>query len=138
MITLKSIMLGATIFAAGFVAATFLSGKTVEAQQSGKVFELRTYTTLEGKLPNLNARFSDHTMAIFEGFNMENIGYWVPEEIPDQLIYIIAHDSRQAADENWSNFRNNPDWLGIAEASGVGQLQIERVFMTATNYSPLK
>ena len=101
------------------------------------MFELRTYTTAEGKLGSLNARFRNHTMGIFERHNMENIGYWVPEEIPNQLIYLIAHDSRQAADENWNKFRNDSAWPGIVEASGVGRVQVERVFMTATDYSPL-
>jgi hypothetical protein len=33
--------------------------------QGGKVYELRTYTAPEGKLTNLQARFRDHTIRIF-------------------------------------------------------------------------
>ncbi len=134
----RSLTLGVAIFVTGFASGVFWPEGTVEAQGGGKVFELRTYTTAEGKLPNLNARFRDHTMRIFERHSMENIGYWVPEEIPNQLIYIIAHDSRQAAQENWNGFRKDPDWPGVVEASGVGRVQVESVFMTATDYSPLK
>ena len=32
----------------------------------GGVFELRTYVTNPGKLDNLNARFRDHTVALFK------------------------------------------------------------------------
>ena len=77
-------------------------------------------------------------MGIFARHSMENVGYWVPEEIPNQLIYIISHDSRQAAQESWNSFRSDPAWPGVVEASGVGRVQVESVFMTATDYSPLK
>jgi len=36
------------------------------ADDSGPVFELRTYTTNTGKLPNLHARFADHTLGLFK------------------------------------------------------------------------
>src|ERR1039458_7613587 len=36
------------------------------AQDHGRVFELRTYTCNEGKLPDLLARFRNHTTRIFE------------------------------------------------------------------------
>ena len=46
------------------------------------VFELRTYTAPEGKLPDLNARFRNHTMRIFQKHGMSNVGYWVPQDAP--------------------------------------------------------
>ena len=125
------------IFLAGFSAGTFLGPNDVQAQ-GNKVFELRTYTTADGKLPNLNARFRDHTMRIFDRHNMENIGYWVPQDTPNTLVYIIAHDSREAAQENWGGFREDAEWPGVAQASGVGRVQVESVFMEATDYSPLR
>ncbi|MBM61644.1 MAG: NIPSNAP family protein [Acidobacteria bacterium] len=125
------------IFLAGFSTGTFFGPNDVQAQ-GNKVFELRTYTTADGKLPNLNARFRDHTMRIFDRHNMENIGYWVPQDTPNTLVYIIAHDSREAAQENWGGFREDAKWPGVAQASGVGRVQVESVFMEATDYSPLR
>ena len=125
------------IFIAGFSAGIFWQPQEVQAQ-GNKVFEMRTYTTAEGKLPNLNARFRDHTMRIFDRHNMENIGYWVPQETPNTLVYIIAHDSREAAQENWGGFREDAEWPGVAQASGVGRVQVESVFMEATDYSPMQ
>ena len=126
-----------TLVALGFTASTILPA-TLQAQSSDKVFELRTYTTAEGKLPNLLARFRDHTMRIFERHNMENVAYWVPKDTPNTLIYIISHASSQAATENWQGFRSDPEWPGVAEASGVGRVQVESVFMDATDFSPMK
>src|SRR5215831_14090111 len=59
-------------------------------------YELRTYTTVEGRLPNLLKRFRDHTMKLFEKHGMTNFGYWVPAAKPNTLIYFLAHKSREA------------------------------------------
>ena len=67
-------------------------------------FEMRTYTANEGKLPNLQARFRDHTLGFFKKYDMTSIGYWVPADGPTSqttLVYILAHPSREAAKANW-------------------------------------
>ncbi len=139
------VALGLTLLALGFTAGTIWQPATVQAQSGGKVFELRTYTTNAGKLPNLQARFRDHTRRIFEKHGIESIGYWVPQDSPkssNTLIYIIAHDSRQAATDNWAAFRGDPEWTEVARASQVdGQILAkppEFVFMEATDYSAIK
>ncbi len=112
--------------------------------QGEKVYELRIYKSTEGNLGNLNARFRDHTMRIFEKHGMENIGYWTPtseEERDDTLVYIIAHDNREAADASWAAFIQDPEWQEVAEASNAnGQILagIENKFMVATDYSPMQ
>ncbi|MDA1092982.1 MAG: NIPSNAP family protein [Acidobacteria bacterium] len=133
---------GLTLLGLGFTAGTIWQPTTVQAQSGGKVFELRTYTTNDGKLPNLEARFRDHTRRIFEKHGMENVGYWVPQEMPNTLIYIISHDSRQAATDSWASFRADPEWTEVARASQVdGQILAkapEFIFMNATDYSAIK
>ena len=139
------VLFAGAVFVAGFAAGALWPADTaVHAQSGGKVFELRTYTAPEGKLPNLEARFRDHTMRIFEKHGMTNVGYWVPQDAPasdDTLIYIISHDSREQAAENWQNFRDDPEWAEVSRASQVdGRIvsNVEAVFMDATDYSPLK
>ena len=139
------VVFGMALFVAGFTTGTMWRPNTaVKAQSTGKVFELRTYTTLQGKLPNLQARFRDHTMRIFEKHGMTNIGYWVPQDPPaseNTLIYIIAHDGRNAAADNWKNFRADPDWQEVSRSSQVdGRIvsKVESVFMETTAFSPLK
>ena len=46
--------------------------------EDSRCYELRIYTAAEGKLEALNARFRDHTCALFEKHGLTNIGYWVP------------------------------------------------------------
>jgi hypothetical protein len=137
---------GATlaVFAGGFFAGQFSDiGLTANAQ-GRKVFELRTYTAPEGKLDDLVARFRNDTLRIFEKHGMENVGYWLPTDAPassNMLIYILAHDSRDAATKSWAAFRDDPEWKGVAErtqANGPIVSKVESVFLEATDFSPLK
>src|SRR5690606_17300476 len=104
----------------------------------------RTYTTYEGKLPNLLARFRDHTIQIFEKHGMKNIGYWVPTDEPrskNTLIYMLEHKSREAAKKSWDAFRTDPEWIKVRDASEAGgkvNEKVESVFMEATDFSKLK
>jgi hypothetical protein len=110
------------------------------AETDTRCYELRTYYAAPSKLDDLHARFRDHTMKIFENHGMVNIGYWVPVENPDnQLIYILAHKSREAARQSWADFGKDPEWQVAQKASEKnGRLvtKVESVFMTATDYSP--
>jgi hypothetical protein len=114
------------------------------AQAKGHVFEIRTYTTHPGKLDALNARFRDHTMRIFGKHGMTNIAYWVPQDTPasqNTLIYVIAHDSREAAKKNWDEFRADPEWVKArteSEAAGPIVVKVDSVFANPTDYSPVK
>ena len=75
------------------------------------MFELRTYKAAEGKLGKLDARFRDHTIKLFERHGIQNVGYWHPSDEPDSadtLIYIIKHDSPDAAKESWKAFLQDP------------------------------
>ena len=91
------------------------------AQSPSRIFELRTYTAPEGKLPNLNARFREHTMRIFEKHGMANVGYWTPQDAPasqNTLVYILAHRDREAAAKSWQAFRDDPEWKKVSEEVG--------------------
>ena len=103
------------------------------------VFELRTYTTNEGKLDDLHARFREHTMALFEKHGMHNVGYWVPVDQANTLIYLISHASLEAAEDSWQAFGADPEWRAVYQASiADGRLvkKIDSIFMTPTDYSP--
>ena len=135
----------AIVFGAGFILGSTTQGiQDAQAQSASRVFELRTYTAPEGKLPNLRARFRDHTMRIFENHGMTNIGYWTPQDEPNSsntLVYIIAHDSREAAAANWSAFGSDPAWRTVSRESQMdGRIvsNVESVFLDPTDFSPIK
>src|SRR2546423_598962 len=115
----------------GAVVCTWLvMSARSEAQSAGRVFEMRTYTCKEGKLPDLQARFRNHTMRIFEKHGMSNIGYWVPQDPPlsqNTLVYIIAHQSREAAKANWDAFRADPEWQKVQKESEAAGKIVDHV-----------
>lgn len=127
-----------------FAGALFMTARTTQAQAPDRVFEIRTYTCNEGKLPDLQKRFREHTIAIFNRHHMTSIGYWVPQDPPlseNTLIYILAHPSREAAKANWEAFRNDPEWKKVqAESEANGKLvnHVVSIFANPADYSPLK
>ncbi len=133
------------VFVAGFALGTAREpGSVVRAQVQKRVFEIRTYTANEAKLLDLHARFRNHTLRLFEKHGMTNVGYWSPKDAPlssNTLIYILSHDSRDAAKENWDSFRKDPEWLKVqkeSEANGKLVAKVDSIFMDATDYSPIK
>jgi hypothetical protein len=140
----RTAALVALSFAAGsLVTACLLHTKTVQAQSS-RVFELRVYHTLPGRLPALESRFRDHTIQIFNRHNMTSIGYWIPQDSPQKestLIYILAHESRESAKKNWAEFGADPEWQKVSKASEADGKIVEKVdstYMTPADYSPIK
>jgi hypothetical protein len=126
------------------IAAGFAAPPPVQAQTAGPVYELRTYTAVEGRLPALLARFRDHTLKLFEKHGMESVGYWVPADPPrsqNTLYYILRHKSREAAKASWDAFRADPAWIKVqkeSEANGKIVDRVESVFLTPTDFSKLK
>jgi len=115
-----------------------LSGGRAEA---APVYELRIYTTHPGKMPDLLARFRDHTCTLFKRHGMENVGYWLPLEQKDgdKLYYILKHPSRDAAQAAWKAFGADPEWQTVrkaSEANGAIVAGVESVFLAPTDYSP--
>lgn len=111
------------------------------AAAAGPVFEFRTYIASAGKLADLEARFRDHTIRIFARHGIKSIGYWIPTDQRNTLVYIIQHESREAAARNWKAFQSDPEWMKVAAASNANGNLVARVdsfFSTAADYSPIK
>jgi hypothetical protein len=132
-----------------FLTATDYSPAIAPKIDEPRVFELRTYTAAPGKLANLNARFRDHTVALFEKHGIRNVAYWTPATgqsgADNTLIYIVAHKSQEAAKESFGKFGQDPDWKKAraeSEERAGGSLTVQggvkSMFMKATDYSPTK
>jgi NIPSNAP len=103
-----------------------------------RCFELRTYTVREGSsIDLLHSRFREHTTALFKKHGMTIIGYWQPVAKPNVLIYILAYKDAQARDAAWAAFGADPEWVKTRTEMNVS-VQVDNVFMSATDYSPLK
>jgi hypothetical protein len=129
-----------------FMKATDYSPKiTSSVGKTPRVFQLRTYTSVPGKLPNVHARFRDHTTRLFRKHGMTNLGYWevIPKEGEEAntLIYVLAHPSKEAGEKSFNDFRADPNWQKAkqaSEANGPIVEKVEAVYMNATDYSRLR
>jgi hypothetical protein len=106
------------------------------------VYELRVYHAAPGKLADLEARFRDHTIKIFDRHGMKSVAYWTPLDEPEKsntLIYILQHPSREVAAANWKSFQDDPEWKSVKEKSEAnGKLvdKIDSTFLALTDFSP--
>ena len=147
---LVAVALLLTGYAAGRVSSNPASAQTrsdpsATTTTAEHVYELRTYTAAPGKFSNVQARFRDHTIRIFNKHNLKSVGYWTPLEGPNAettLIYILEHPSREEARKNWAAFQADPEWVKArTESEANGKILVkspESVFLVPTDYSPIK
>lgn len=107
------------------------------------VYELRSYHAAPGRLADLEARFRDHTLALFRKHDIEVVGFWRPLDEPDStnmLIYVLRYPSRPVATERWKAFQSDPEWIEVkrgSEVDGALTAHIDSVFMESTDFSPV-
>lgn len=138
---LASAFVTVALLTTGLFAGALVTTQNAQAQTATRVFEMRTYITHEGKLDDLQARFRNHTTKFFEKHGMTNVGYWVPRDQPNTLVYILAYPSKEAATKAWEGFRKDEGWLAArtaSEANGPIVAKVISVFMDPTNFSGLK
>ena len=131
--------------AAAFLPATLWAASQQSNDkpvQDSTVYELRVYHAAPGKLPELLARFREHTTKLFERHGMKNVAYWTPVDEPQKsnsLIYILQHPSREAAAANWKSFQDDPEWKSVrdkSEANGKLVEKVDSTYLVLTDFSP--
>jgi hypothetical protein len=95
------------------------------------VYETRIYHAGPGKMDALLSRFARHTDSLLQRHHLKPIAYWM-EYRKGLLIYIIEHESVEAAERNWTEFQNDLEWQKVkteTDANGPLAATIERHFM---------
>jgi hypothetical protein len=138
----KPFALLTTIFAA--VLALLADAPAARAQGDSTVYEVRTYTVNEGRLADMHETFRRYwTRTIFPKHGIEGVLYLSPTDTPlvrNTMIYVLAHPSRTAAERSWAAFGADPEVQTISRernANGRIVAKVERVYATATDYSPV-
>lgn len=123
-------------------ASLWASSREQNSNFSKGIFELRVYHAAPGKLGELESRFREHTIKIFDRHGMKSVAYWTPMDEPEKsntLIYLLQHPSREAAEANWKLFREDPEWKRVKEKSEANGTLVDKVdssFMVLTDFSP--
>jgi len=108
------------------------------------VIQMRTYTLLDGKVPNIQARFRDHTQALFEKQGLRNYTYWmtVPKDgSQPKLLYLLGAKDQASFDAGFAAFLKDPEWIKARDASEASGKIVEKVDATMFKtlpFSPLK
>jgi hypothetical protein len=106
--------------------------------KDSRCFELRTYTVDQGaSLDLLHSRFREHTMALFKKHGITVVGFWHPTNKAGALVYLCVYKDRESRDRAWAAFSADPEWAKVRKEMNV-PVKVDAVFMSATDYSPMK
>jgi NIPSNAP protein len=139
-------------FVFGIALISFAAGSLVTARvaridrvraDSSRLFELRVYHDVPGKLPVMEARFREKTSKILARHNLNVVGYWVTtdrSESENSFIFMLAHQTREEAKKNWEGVRSDPEFQEIEKAEQAEKTleKAELIYMRPTDFSPMK
>ncbi|HEX7251758.1 MAG TPA: NIPSNAP family protein [Thermoanaerobaculia bacterium] len=134
---------------AGIALAAFGAGSLVSAQiarsnrssQDDRLFDLRIYHAVPGKVPALAERFDDAT-TLFAKHHLDVVGYWVADDPAwkDTFVYLVAHRNRDEAKKNWDAFHADPAFQKYRDAEKAEKLieKDDHIYMRPTAYSEMR
>ena len=130
-------------FAAGSLFTARLARIDQVRADNNRVFELRVYHTLPGKVPELESRFRDTTSKLLSKHDLNVVGYWVPEGAPawdNTFIFMLAHPSREEAKKNWDAFLADPGFQEVLKTEQADKTveKIDVTYMRPTDFSAMK
>ena len=130
-------------FAAGSLITARLAHLNEVKADSNRVFELRIYHAVPGKVPALETRFRDTASKLLAKHGLKGVGYWVPEAAPawdNTFVYILAHPSREEAKKNWDAMFADPAFQAMSKSEQTEKLveKVDSTYMHPSDFSPMK
>jgi hypothetical protein len=107
------------------------------------IHELRIYTTMPGRLPDLLKRFETITLKFWEKHGIRQAGFWTTLIGPSnaELTYLLAWDSLAERESRWNAFAADPDWLAAraeTEKNGPIVSNIASAILQPTHFSAVR
>ncbi len=110
-----------------------------------RVFELRIYSVIPGKLEAFRARWRNFAVPIYQQHGLHCIGWWISEQKDaashDQFVCLLAGDSLVGMQRSIDAFHRDIQWKRIeSETEREGKLRgnVETLKMRATDFSALR
>jgi hypothetical protein len=130
-------------FTAGSLMTARLAHMERVRADSNRIFELRIYHAVPGRLPALESRFRDIYSKLLAKHDLQVVGYWVPEGAADwdnTFVYLVAHSNREEAKKNWDAMLADPEVQEAIKSEEANKLveKIDRMYMRSTDFSPMK
>ena len=130
-------------FAAGSLITARLAQVNQVRADSNRVFELRVYHAVPGKMPALESRFRDTTSKLLAKHGLNVVGYWISDGAAawdNTFIWVVAHPSREEAKKNWDAFMADPGFQEVVKSEQADKLveKVDSTYMRPTDFSPIK
>jgi len=132
---------------ASFAAGSIMTARLMDVDQvradSNRLFELRVYHAVPGKVPALDSRFRDTTAKLLAKHDLTVVGYWVPEDAPgwdNTFVSLMAYPSREEANKNWSALIADPEFQAVIKSEQANRLVVreDSIYMRPTDFSTMK
>lgn len=93
------------------------------------IHELRVYHCCPGKLPDLIARFKNHTLGFFQHYGIKHVNFWTTLIGPSNaaLYYTLEWESLADRETKWNAFQADPKWIATRKASEANGQIVERI-----------
>ena len=130
-----------TRFSMMLLALSSLTMNVWSQDSSNKLFELRSYVSEPGRQADVLKLIEGGGMTFMKKHQLALIAAWVPTDSKDERVFtLVSHKDKASSDAAWTAFQNDPAWKDVVQKSLVDGKKpvksIERVFMTANDYSP--
>lgn len=104
------------------------------------VYEMRTYRTVPGRMPNLQERFRTVTLSLFERHGIRPAGFWTVLVGPSNLdlIYLLQWNSMADREQRWTAFSSDPEWVrerASSERDGPLVSSVSNMFLTPVAFA---
>jgi NIPSNAP len=132
---------------ASFAAGSLMTARLMDVDQvradSNRLFELRVYHAVPGKVPALDSRFRDTTAKLLAKHDLTVVGYWVPEDAPgwdNTFVSLMAYPSREEANKNWSALIADPEFQAVIKSEQANRLVVreDSIYMRPTDFSTMR
>ena len=94
------------------------------------IYELRHYVVVPGKGEAILNRFKNHTFKIFDRLGFKVHDFWVELNGSGHLWYVMAWESAEQMEREWTKFRSDAEWESVkAESEKDGPI-VEKIDVT--------
>ena len=137
-------VIASVAFAAGLLTSGWANDHSEVQADSNRVFELRIYHAMPGKLPAMESGFRNTTSNLLMKHNLNVVGYWIPDSKnpawDNTFVFLLAHSNREEAEKNWKEMFADPDFQEVIKSEQKERLleKADTTYMQPTDFSPAK
>jgi hypothetical protein len=107
------------------------------------IHELRIYHCMPGRLADVNKRFQNVTLPLWQKHGIRPLGFWTTVVGPNNndLYYLLEWRDQGEREQLWAAFASDPEWIAARARSEEGGPLVERIenmILAPTVYSPIR